>query len=32
MAVGKKYKLFKICKELNLGHETISDFLQKKRN
>ncbi|MGD9487929.1 MAG: translation initiation factor IF-2 [Calditrichaceae bacterium] len=30
MAVGKKYKLFKICKELNLGHETISDFLQKK--
>ncbi|MBD3225092.1 MAG: hypothetical protein GF313_10215, partial [Caldithrix sp.] len=31
MAVAKKkYKLFKICKELNLGHETIQGFLEQK--
>ncbi|RMH64290.1 MAG: translation initiation factor IF-2 [Calditrichaeota bacterium] len=30
MAAAKKYRIFKICKELNLGHETISDFLEKK--
>jgi translation initiation factor IF-2 len=31
MAVGKKkYKIFKICKELNLGHETIFTFLEGK--
>ncbi len=30
MAAGKKYKLFKICKELNLGHETIISFLEQK--
>ena len=30
MATGKKkYKIFKICKELNLGHETIVSFLEK---
>ena len=30
MATGKKkYKIFKICKELNLGHETIVLFLEK---
>ncbi|HHJ53737.1 MAG TPA: translation initiation factor IF-2 [Caldithrix abyssi] len=27
---GKKYKVFKICKELNLGHETIISFLEQK--
>ncbi|HHM02654.1 MAG TPA: translation initiation factor IF-2 [Caldithrix abyssi] len=30
MAAAKKYKLFKICKELNVGHETISQFLVEK--
>jgi translation initiation factor IF-2 len=30
MAAGKKYKLFKVCKELNLGMETLSSFLQDK--
>jgi len=30
MAAGKKYKIFKICKELNLGHETIVSFLEQK--
>ncbi len=30
MAAGKKYKIFKICKELNLGHDTIISFLEKK--
>lgn len=30
MATGKKYKIFKVCKELNLGHETIIKFLQQK--
>ncbi len=31
MASGaKKYKIFKICKELNLGHETIITFLEQK--
>ncbi len=30
MAAAKKYKLFKICKELNVGHETVSLFLQEK--
>ncbi|NOX89647.1 MAG: translation initiation factor IF-2 [Calditrichaeota bacterium] len=30
MAVAKKYKIFKICKELNLGHDTIIGFLEKK--
>jgi translation initiation factor IF-2 len=28
--MAKKYKLFKICKELNLGHETIIGFLTQK--
>lgn len=28
--MAKKYKLFKICKELNLGHETIIGFLLQK--
>ena len=27
---GKKYKVFKICKQLNLGHETIVSFLEGK--
>ncbi len=27
---GKKYKVFKICKQLNLGHETIVSFLEEK--
>ncbi len=27
---AKKYKVFKICKELNLGHETIIGFLEQK--
>ncbi len=27
---GKKYKVFKICKQLNLGHETIVGFLESK--
>ncbi|MBN2710377.1 MAG: translation initiation factor IF-2 [Calditrichaceae bacterium] len=32
MATGaKKYKIFKICKELNLGHETIINFLEQKK-
>jgi translation initiation factor IF-2 len=26
----KKYKLFKVCKELNVGLETVSSFLQEK--
>ena len=30
MAGAKKYKIFKICKELNLGHETIITFLGQK--
>ncbi len=30
MAAGKKYKIFKICKELNLGTDTIIGFLEKK--
>ena len=30
MAAGKKYKIFKICKELNLGHDTIIGFLEKQ--
>jgi len=30
MAAAKKYKVFKICKELNLGHESILEFLQQK--
>ncbi len=29
-AAGKKYKLFKVCKELNVGMETLSSFLQSK--
>ena len=29
-AAGKKYKLFKVCKELNVGMETLSSFLQDK--
>jgi translation initiation factor IF-2 len=28
--MSKKYKIFKICKELNLGHETIIGFLTQK--
>jgi translation initiation factor IF-2 len=32
MAVAqKKYKIFKICKELNLGHETVIEFLGQKK-
>ena len=32
MAVsGKKYKIFKICKELNLGHETIFSYLEQNK-
>ncbi len=32
MAVAKKkYKIFKICKELNLGHDTIRTFLESKK-
>ena len=31
MAAAKKYKIFKICKELNLGHETIINFLEQKK-
>ena len=32
MAVsGKKYKIFKICKELNLGHETIFSHLEQNK-
>lgn len=27
----KKYKIFKICKELNLGHETIFGFLEQNK-
>jgi translation initiation factor IF-2 len=27
---GKKYKVFKICKQLNLGHDTIVGFLEGK--
>lgn len=27
----KKYKIFKICKELNLGHETIFSFLEQNK-
>lgn len=30
MAAGKKYKIFKICKELNLGHDTVISFLEKQ--
>ncbi len=30
MAAGKKYKIFKICKELNLGQDTIFEFLKQK--
>ncbi len=30
MAAGKKYKIFKICKELNLGFDTIKGFLEKQ--
>lgn len=26
----KKYKLFKVCKELNVGMETVSSFLEEK--
>ena len=29
-AAGKKFKLFKVCKELNIGIETISSFLKEK--
>jgi translation initiation factor IF-2 len=29
-AEAKKYKLFKVCKELNVGLETVSTFLQEK--
>ncbi|MCB0282412.1 MAG: translation initiation factor IF-2 [Calditrichae bacterium] len=28
--MANKYKIFKICKELNLGHETIISFLEQK--
>ena len=28
---GKKYKIFKICKELNLGHDTIFEFLAQNK-
>lgn len=32
MAVSaKKYKIFKICKELNLGHETIFSYLEQNK-
>ena len=31
MAAGKKYKIFKICKELNLGQDTIFEFLKQKK-
>jgi len=31
MAAGKKYKIFKICKELNLGHDTIFEFLKQNK-
>jgi len=31
MAAGKKYKIFKICKELNLGHDTIYEFLEQNK-
>ncbi len=31
MAAVKKHKLYKICKELNLGHETIIGFLEQKK-
>jgi len=31
MAVAvKKYKLFRVCKELNLGIETLGSFLEEK--
>ncbi len=30
MAAGKKYKIFRICKELNLGHDTVISFLKKQ--
>ncbi len=30
MAASKKYKLFRISKELNLGFETLKSFLEKK--
>ncbi len=30
MTAGKKYKIFKVCKELNLGHDTIIKFLEQK--
>ena len=29
-AAAKKYKLFKVCKELNVGIDTISSFLKEK--
>lgn len=28
---AKKYKIFKICKELNLGHETIFNYLEQNK-
>ncbi len=31
MAAGKKYKIFKICKELNLGQDTIFSFLEQNK-
>ena len=31
MAAAKKHKLYKICKELNVGHETIIGFLEQKK-
>ncbi len=31
MAAKKKYKIFKICKELNLGHDTINAFLEQSK-
>jgi translation initiation factor IF-2 len=30
VVAAKKYKLFKVCKELNVGIETISSFLSEK--
>ena len=30
-ASQKKYKIFKICKELNLGHETIFTYLEQNK-
>jgi len=31
MTAAKKHKLYKICKELNVGHETIIGFLEQKK-